>query len=495
MYRDAVNTAQMLHETLLPLWPPLRPDSVAIIIDSCASIADDAVGYCLEPEGEDLATEKYLAGLSDGHEARWIFKHVPRPLHVIVLDHRALARGGWKDVVLVALHELAHAIRQDLAEGGAYPLPAQMLSISSFLEEQRASAFAAGNGSRALGIPVLEVSDQTFSDMEDALFVAGDRDRTVFGGWAVRTLQHDGVHDLLFYLILYLLERKAQSKRLFAKKAPIRRSAFVAEDPRATQLLGLGTEIELMSQRNVQIESVDDWRVFAPPKRKGAHWKAGHSALELAAAWFRSGQPLMPAEMDALLKSRPETRALIPRFAIAEATTTLDDCGGEPRNHDLLVVGQGESALALVAVEAKVNERFGADTVASYLRKCKPRSKVPRRISLLSRALFGREVDDQIGPLRYQLLTAAAGAVIEARRRGAARAIFVVHDLSGKAPEGTANWKDFLRFVRILANNPAAQVVPGILTEPLLVPGGPFVPSDVPLQLGWASVPLRARRR
>jgi hypothetical protein len=86
----------------------------------------------------------------------------------------------------------------------------------------------------------------------------------------------------------------------------------------------------------------------------------------------------------------------------------------------------------LLAVEAKADESFGQTVeearVAALARKeANPRSNGIARIDRLLAALLpacrqGLALD---GALRYQLLTATAGALCEANRRGLSRAMLV----------------------------------------------------------------------
>ncbi len=98
----------------------------------------------------------------------------------------------------------------------------------------------------------------------------------------------------------------------------------------------------------------------------------------------------------------------------------------------------------LLAIEAKADEAFGDRTVNTYLQACAKREeeyparvaaaraagrRPPRpsnargRIERLCAALFGpaphgRPVAEAARPLRYQLVTALVGALIETRARG-----------------------------------------------------------------------------
>jgi hypothetical protein len=234
------------------------------------------------------------------------------------------------------------------------------------------------------------------------------------------------------------------------------------------------------------IESVEDWYANAPPKKRMAQWKDYRSAKELAKAWFR---PSMPEELRGLLDSHSDFRNFAVDEAIPECQIQIDNFGGEPRNADLLIVGHCIDGGGLLTIEAKADEEFGP-IVGEYLaEKINSRSNVPKRISLLLRSMFGRDLDEKLGLLRYQLLHGAAATLIEAKKRGAKRAAFVVHAfLSAKTDPEKAlrNKKDWGYFISLLGG----AEVPGCLSGPLKVAGGEFVPHDIPLFLGKASVTL-----
>jgi hypothetical protein len=59
-------------------------------------------------------------------------------------------------------------------------------------------------------------------------------------------------------------------------------------------------------------------------------------------------------------------------------------------------------------------------------------SRIDNRISELAEALF---VTNKVGDLRYQLLHRIGGTLIEAKRKNAKFAVFIVHEfLSAKTP-------------------------------------------------------------
>jgi hypothetical protein len=175
---------------------------------------------------------------------------------------------------------------------------------------------------------------------------------------------------------------------------------------------------------------VDDWYANAPPKKGMAQWKDYRSAKELAQAWFR---PSIPEELRRLLESRSEFQGFTVGKAIPEYQIRLDSFGGEPCNADLLIVGRCADGPAIISIEAKADEEFGPLVGAYYDEKKCTRSKVPDRIDLLLQAMFGCGLDERLRLLRYQLLHSAAATLIEAKKRKAKRAAFIVHEfLSSK---------------------------------------------------------------
>jgi hypothetical protein len=243
----------------------------------------------------------------------------------------------------------------------------------------------------------------------------------------------------------------------------------------------------IRSSSGAAIESVEDWYANAPPKKGRAQWKDYRSAKELAKAWFR---PSIPEELCALLDSHPDFQNFAIDEAIPEYRIRIDNFSGEPRNADLLIVGRCADGVGLVTIEAKADEEFGP-IVGEYCSEKKgSRSNVPKRVNLLLLAMFGRDLDEQLGSLRYQLLHGAAATLIEAKKRGAKRAAFIVHEfLSAKTnPEKVLrNYKDWACFLSLLCGTAA----PGCLSGPFTVAGGDFVSSDIPLFIGKASVVLK----
>jgi hypothetical protein len=239
------------------------------------------------------------------------------------------------------------------------------------------------------------------------------------------------------------------------------------------------------STKGTRMTSIEDWHINAPPKDPVRHWKDGRSAKELARAWCGSGTGAIPRDLAELLETHPATAGFSPELGIPELVTPLDDFRGEARNHDLVVVGTRGAQRILLGIEAKADEPLGIRL--SEIRSDNPRSKRLARLDLLARAILGHPVNATVAHLRYQLLTGIAGSLIEARRRQASAAVFIVHVFRSAAarPARVAHNAAALEdLLAALGGTRAAHTTAGWLTDPLILPGGPFVPGDLPLILG-----------
>ena len=239
-----------------------------------------------------------------------------------------------------------------------------------------------------------------------------------------------------------------------------------------------------------EIQSVDDWFTFAPPKKGIKQWKDGRSAKELAKIWFPSiGQLKIPNELIKLLNSHEDIKNAVIDEGIPEHIVALDNFRGEQRNCDLALYGRvGDNPIS-INIEAKADEPFDLTIQEKLDRVTNPRSKIPQRIDILRRSLFGKKQQElpEMANLRYQLLTGSAGTLIDAESIGARLAVFVVHVfLSNKLDMEKVyqNEQDFNNFIRLLSKNPQMKLEDGELFGPIVVHGGEFVPSHIPLYVG-----------
>lgn len=194
------------------------------------------------------------------------------------------------------------------------------------------------------------------------------------------------------------------------------------------------------------IASAWSWFAAAPPKGGDRQWKRKHSAMELALAWTTSGYVAVPDDVARVLDSHPDTAGFVALDVLPEHVTSLDEYRGEGRNHDLVAVGRAAAGPTLLAIEAKALEPLGPRLFEQLESAAgKSASNIPARLGRLCQMLFGTDpVDPRDGQIkdqtlrlmRYQLLTAAAGAAIEAARHGCVQAVLLVNQFAALDPDG-----------------------------------------------------------
>ena len=148
-------------------------------------------------------------------------------------------------------------------------------------------------------------------------------------------------------------------------------------------------------------------------------------------------------------------------------------------------------------MEAKADEPYGETVIQTLLDALERRLENPKsnriaRIEQLSTALFGTrsKYGVYLGDLRYQLLTACAGALCEAERKKYSRSIMLVHEFitSATVDENHArNEVDLNNFVNRLSHGVITKVPIGQLCGPFFVPGKPLFNSRVALYIGKVS--------
>ncbi len=225
------------------------------------------------------------------------------------------------------------------------------------------------------------------------------------------------------------------------------------------------------------IASLADWEQHAPPKSP-QHWVDGRSAKEVARAWLEGGGATMPHEVLAVLAGHPRFNDVLSWDAEPEARLRFDAFPGEPRNSDLLVIVDDSFGPYLLAVEAKADETYG-DTLGTVLAAAlekrieNPRSNRIARIEGLATLLLKPRSGGQpkAGDLRYQLFTACAGALAEAHRRRAGRAVMLVHEFMTPATtdvKHARNASDLRLFLSRLSGCSHRDVADGELQGPFV---------------------------
>ena len=234
--------------------------------------------------------------------------------------------------------------------------------------------------------------------------------------------------------------------------------------------------------------------------RSSNQWREDRSALEAARSWL-AASPGLPAEIVGLLASHSAFGVVNQWEAEPEARLSFDDLPGEPRNADLAVYATDQFGDLVIAVEAKADEPFG-ESIANVLAAAvdrnveNPRSNGVARVEQLTVALLGPRLKGEpaLGRLRYQLLTATAGALRAGEARGATRVVVLVHEFrTGLTADAkhAANAADLSRFVSRLSHGLVSVVEAGVLYGPFSVPGTPLFSAPPPLFVGKAECNLR----
>jgi hypothetical protein len=207
----------------------------------------------------------------------------------------------------------------------------------------------------------------------------------------------------------------------------------------------------------------------------------------------------------AILESRAETRGTVLVKAEPECRLHFDQLGGEPRNADLAIEATRNGEPVAIAIEAKADEPYGelvSDALAASIERtlAAGHSNGGLRIEQLARALLPvhRKGLPGIGRLRYQLLTATAGALILAQNVHASVAVMLIHEfVTDKTSEAKhdKNQRDLEAFVSRLSDGRVRSVAENSLIGPFSVSGAPVFPKPAGLFMGKIRSDVRADMR
>lgn len=250
-----------------------------------------------------------------------------------------------------------------------------------------------------------------------------------------------------------------------------------------------------------EIATLKDWEEFAGPKAKN-QWADNHSAKAVARAWLEGGGIRLPKEVADVLGNHRDFGEVMRWSAEPEAKLKFDNFRGEPRNTDLVVYAKDRFGDYILAIEAKADEPF-ADLVAKTLADALERKLLNQRSNGLIRAeqlvaaILGprRLAEPNIGELRYQLLTACAGALCEAERKSCSRAVMLVQEFVTDETEDKKhmqNAHDLECFVRRLAHDQKLCLESGSMYGPFIVPGHPIINTAIKLYVGKVSRNIRS---
>lgn len=238
-----------------------------------------------------------------------------------------------------------------------------------------------------------------------------------------------------------------------------------------------------LERRGQPITSVETWFQHAPPLGRDLHWRDGRSAKELAKAWCPAGHPAEPpAELVDLLATVPALADLTFDRGFPEHRVRFDRARGEPRNTDLAVACSGLLGPVGLSIEAKADESFGS-TIGHEIVNAASQWAFDERVNKLDRirllvdSILPRQLPGQspIGELRYQVLTAIAGAWAFAQEVEAPTAVLVVHEFVSQAANPgllERNARDLDRMLERVTTSATSRIAPGHVVGPLPVPGG-----------------------
>jgi hypothetical protein len=178
-----------------------------------------------------------------------------------------------------------------------------------------------------------------------------------------------------------------------------------------------------------------------PHLGKPTHWKQGRSAKAVADSWFTAND--LPPRVRAVVEQAEEFRSAELIDAWLERCTDLGDGRGTPSQSDLLAILGLKGEIAVMGVEAKVNESFGP-FVSEWIGDGSEGKA--RRLQMLC-DLFGLD-PDVVGHLRYQLFHRTAAAILEARRYRATKAVMLVQSFCPDAT-GLADYVAFFSAIGV----------------------------------------------
>ena len=174
-----------------------------------------------------------------------------------------------------------------------------------------------------------------------------------------------------------------------------------------------------MQLKSNQITDLDSWFDFAPPMGGKKQWVDGRSAKELA-RYMTANFPNVPAEIENILSDFTTSDA---EFDWAgEYVTNFSDYDlgrGEGRNHDAFMWNDD----VVVGIEGKADESLGSQLVGEAIIDASENKM--HRIRGMIKMLFG-DAPENHKDIRYQIVTATAATLLEAKERNVKNAVLLV---------------------------------------------------------------------
>jgi hypothetical protein len=236
---------------------------------------------------------------------------------------------------------------------------------------------------------------------------------------------------------------------------------------------------------NDQIGSLNEWFYKCPPKGKEIQWKDGKSAKETAKHWvYTIPQPFKDILKDENFKYK---------ICSPEYITSFDPYTGGKRNHDLLIVAENKKKeLIIISIESKVDEEFDK-TISQKIEEGNEiltkntNSKLLNRIEELRKTLFSEVNDNQL-ELRYQLLTAVAGTIAEAKKQNAKKCFLLIQTFKSDEINVTKynkNQEDLNKFIKKFSKEKYSKILDKELIGPFnIYEDTKYLSKDIELWIG-----------
>ena len=213
-----------------------------------------------------------------------------------------------------------------------------------------------------------------------------------------------------------------------------------------TKIYNLNSEKLIISKRGISMkkrvwrirklkkkeehEIIDEktWFDYAPPEGGEKQWVPLHSALEFA-KYCTKNYNHVPHEINKILDDLKIDSVSFE--AEPEATTSLAKDGfgkAGPRHHDLLMWKDNEIVVGIEAKATETLDKYVTDVFASLKAKNKNNQLTDnqeKRYPGLCERILGMKLEDCCN-IRYQLLSATAGTLIEAKRHHTNKAAVIV---------------------------------------------------------------------
>ena len=167
------------------------------------------------------------------------------------------------------------------------------------------------------------------------------------------------------------------------------------------------------------IYDLDSWFKVAPPMGADKQWRDGRSAKELA-RYMTANFPNVPTEIQDILSDFTTLDAEFDWNGEYVTDFAKYDLGrGEGRNHDAFMWNKD----VVVGIEGKADESLGSQLVGDAMIGATDNKM--HRIRGMIKMLFGDEPVNHKN-IRYQLVTATAATLLEAKERKVNNAVILV---------------------------------------------------------------------